>query len=130
MGYYDDVRDGLIPEDSPIHEQVKQFEKGIEGQLNDINSNQGFRPSFLFGSGDYSLGNEPYSKPMLVTIDTESGTTTLNPKHVIAFTYEPIDEAPFRNCLSVDIHMVSGTIFTAKMDAVTWNNWRTLRLGE
>ena len=112
MGYYDDVRDGLIPEDSPIHEQVKQFEKGIP---------------FLFGSGN-SSGTDPYG--MLVTIDTESGTTTLNPKHVIAFTYEPIDEAPFRNCLSVDIHMVSGTIFTAKMDAVTWNNWRTLRIGE
>tara|TARA_Y100001937_G_C7015524_1_gene283010 strand:+ start:235 stop:624 length:390 start_codon:yes stop_codon:yes gene_type:complete len=129
MGYYDDVRDGLIPEDSPIHEQVKQFEKGIQGQLNDINSNQGFRPSFLFGGGD-SLGTEPFGMPLLFTIETESGTTTLSPKHVIAYTHEPIDEEPYRNCLSVDIHMVSGTIFTAKMDAVTWNNWRTLRIGE
>lgn len=116
MGYYDD-------------EQVKQienaFEKSIEGQLNHINSNQGF----LFGSGN-SLGTEPYGMPMLVTIETESGTTTLNPKHVVAYTHEPIDETPYRNCLSVDIHMVSGTIFTAKMDAPTWNKWRILTIGE
>lgn len=105
--------------------------------MNDINSNQGNRPNipFLFGSGDSFKTHSKYSEivgdmPMLVTIETESGTTTLNPKHVVAYTHEPIDETPYRNCLSVDIHMVSGTIFTAKMDAPTWNKWRILTIGE
>ncbi len=124
MGYYDDVRDGLIPEDSPIHEQVKQFEKGVPK---------------LFGG---SLGTEPnyfeypyvkmnkHGVPMMVTIETESGITTLNPKYVSAYTHTPIDETPYLNHLLVDIHMVSGTIFTAKMDAPTWNRWKSLRIGE
>ena len=66
---------------------------------------------------------------LLVSLDTDSGMTTLNPKYVSAYTHNLVEEDEDWFML-VDIHMVSGTIFTAKMDAVTWNNWRTLRIGE
>ena len=113
MGYYDDVRDGLIPEDSPIHEQVKQFEKGVGGHL--------------FGGNSM-----PMTQPqvcIMTTIETDSGITTLNPKYVSAYTHSLVegDEDWF---VLVDIHMVSGTIFTAKMNEVAWNKWKLLNIGE
>ena len=37
MGYYDDVRDGLIPPDSPIHEQFKQLEGAIQKVVESVN---------------------------------------------------------------------------------------------
>ena len=37
MGYYDDVRDGLIPPDSPIHEQFKQLQREIQKVIDTAN---------------------------------------------------------------------------------------------
>tara|TARA_R100000781_G_scaffold24066_1_gene17811 strand:- start:2091 stop:2333 length:243 start_codon:yes stop_codon:yes gene_type:complete len=38
MGYYDDVRDGLIPEDSPIHEQFNQLHNTINDTITEQNN--------------------------------------------------------------------------------------------
>ena len=66
---------------------------------------------------------------LLVSLDTDSGITTLNPKYVSAYTHNLVEEDEDWFML-VDIHMVSGTIFTAKMDEVVWNKWSVLNIGE
>lgn len=66
---------------------------------------------------------------LLVSLETESGITTLNPKYVSAYTHSLVEVDEDWH-MSVDIHMVSGTIFTAKMDEAVWNKWKVLNIGE
>jgi len=64
MGYYDDVRDGLIPEDSPIHEQFNRLHNRINDTITEKNNRAQSLSALLFMEKDYWINVINHMSPM------------------------------------------------------------------